>query len=131
VLAADPQNVVALNNLGYLLALHGKGAAEAMELLNRAIALAGPTPELVDTRAVIHLKLGQPDRAIKDLETAMAEAPLPAVSYHLAQAHQLARNATAARDALQKAKSLGLQPDTLHALERPAYQQLHAELGTR
>jgi Tfp pilus assembly protein PilF len=131
VLRTDPDNVVALNNLGYLLALHGNAPADALELLNRAIALVGPTPELVDTRAVIRLKLGQPDKAIQDLETAMAETSLPAVSYHLAQAQQLARNTGAAREALQKAKNLGLQADNLHALERPTYQQLHAELGSR
>jgi cellulose synthase operon protein C len=131
VLTADPKNVVALNNLGYLLALHGNAPTEAMELLNRAITLVGPTPELVDTRALIQLKLGQPDKAIRDLETALADAPLPAASYHLAQAHHLARNTAAARDALLKAKGLGLEADHLHALERPTYQQLHAELAPR
>lgn len=131
VLTAEPQNVVALNNLGYLLALHGNAPAEALELLNRAIAQAGPTPELLDTRAVIQLKLGQPDRAIKDLEAALADAPLAAFSYHLAQAHHSARNTTAARDALLKAKDLGLEANHLHALERPTYQQLHAELAPR
>jgi Tfp pilus assembly protein PilF len=129
--AADPRNVVALNNLAYLLALQGNQSHEALKLLGEAIAVAGPTPELLDTRALVQLKLGQPQSAIKDLEDAIADSPLPPLCYHLAQAHHLARNAGAARAALRQAKALGLQADQLHALERPAYQQLQRELESR
>lgn len=129
--AGDGRNVVALNNLAYLVALRGGPPAEALDLLNRAIALAGPTPELVDTRAVIFLKMGQPEQAIKELEEASADAALPALCYHLAQAQHLARNTTAARDSLRRAKGMGLRPDQVHALERATYQQLHAELDVR
>lgn len=130
-LEADKNNVIALNNLAYLLALRKEQATEALELLDRAIQVAGPAPELIDTRALVQLKQGQPHRAIKDLEEALAEAPLPSLCYHLAQAHKVAKNSSAARDALTRAKNLGLRPEQLHTLERGGYQQLHAELEVR
>ncbi|MBL8798796.1 MAG: tetratricopeptide repeat protein [Planctomycetia bacterium] len=131
VLERDPRNLVALNNLAYLLALQNQKTEEALALLDRALAVGGPMPELIDTRALIRLRSGQPQQAISDLEEAVADAPGASLCYHLAQAHQLANNPTAAAAALRRAKSLGLQPDRLHALERATYQRLHAELEAR
>jgi len=130
-LTAEPGNVVALNNLAYLLALQENKGGEALELLARAVKAVGATPELLDTRAVIHMRLGQPQQAIRDLESAIADAPQPALCFHLAQAHQQLQNATAARAAFRQGRSLGLAAEQLHALERASYQQLHAELETR
>src|SRR5262249_23055598 len=42
---ADRNNVVALNNLAYLLVLRKEQSTEALDLLNRAIQVAGPSPE--------------------------------------------------------------------------------------
>jgi tetratricopeptide (TPR) repeat protein len=128
---ADPNNVIALNNLAYLLVLRKEENAEALALLNRAIRVAGPAPELIDTRALIQLKQGETRQAIKDLEEALTEAPSASLCYHLAQAHEVAKDHAAAREALTKAKSLGLRPEQLHMLERSGYQQLHAELQVR
>jgi tetratricopeptide (TPR) repeat protein len=130
-IAADKNNVIALNNLAYLLALRKEQSAEALELLDRAIGVAGPAPELIDTRALVRLKQGQAQQAIKELEEALTEAPLASLCYHLAQAHKVAKNSAAARDALTRAKGLGLRPEQLHSLERAGYQQLHAELAAR
>jgi tetratricopeptide (TPR) repeat protein len=128
---ADKNNVIALNNLAYLLALRKEESAEPLELLNRAIRVAGSAPELIDTRALIRLKQGETRQAIKDLEEALTEAPSASLCYHLAQAHKVAKDHAAAREALTKAKNLGLRPEQLHTLERPGYQQLHAELQVR
>ena len=130
-LAAEPTNVIALNNLAYLLALHDNRGQEALELLGRAVKVIGVTPELLDTRAVIHMRLGQPQQAIRDLEEAVAEAPQPTRCFHLAQAHRQLQNAAAAREAFRQGRRLGLTADRLHALERGSFQQLHAELETR
>jgi tetratricopeptide (TPR) repeat protein len=128
---ADKNNVIALNNLAYLLALRKEESAEPLELLNRAIRVAGAAPELIDTRALIRLKQGETRQAIKDLEEALTEAPSASLCYHLAQAHKVAKDHAAAREALTRAKSLGLRPEQLHTLERPGYQQLHVELQVR
>src|SRR5262249_29394488 len=74
VLARDAQNVVALNNLAYLLALSQR-APEARELIEIAIRLAGPQAELLDTRAVVALQSNQVDQAVRDLQDAIAQQP--------------------------------------------------------
>ena len=59
-LSRNEGDVVALNNLAWLIAIkqEGKGA-EALQLLGRAIDVAGPRAALLDTRAVIHMKMGR------------------------------------------------------------------------
>ncbi len=144
ILKRTPDHVVALNNLAWSLAARdGKGGealgealgeglgeapAEAMELVNRAIALAGPVAELLDTRAHAALALGRTDLAIADLEAAVADRPTPNKQFHLARAYLLADKKQAARTAWQQAKTAGLRPDRLHALEQHRYQQVLGQL---
>ena len=48
---------------------------------------AGPHPELLDTRATVHLAARRAEEALRDLRQAVAEAPAAAKYLHLAQAH--------------------------------------------
>lgn len=129
VLARDRRDFVALNNLAWLLALKQAKGTEALDLIREAIELVGPLPDLRDTRALAYLTLGQGDRAVEDLEEAVAASPAPRTYFHLARAHQLVGNRVAAAAALQQAQAGGLAADNLHPLERPAYQQLRTELA--
>ena len=54
----DKDGTAALNNLAYLLALEHKDVPEALTLINRAIARAGPIAELLDTPALVYLAAG-------------------------------------------------------------------------
>jgi tetratricopeptide (TPR) repeat protein len=130
VLAANPRNVVALNNLAWLLAQQpGKPADEALELINRAREIAGPVPTVLDTRAVIYHKLGQAGPAALDLEEALATAPSASKYFHLAQAYQLdPQRKSDAVDALRKAKALVRKGETIDPTERKTYDQLVREL---
>jgi tetratricopeptide (TPR) repeat protein len=128
VLERDRDNTVALNNLAYLLALKEGQHKTSLELLKHAIDVAGPVPELLDSRALIHLSMGQSALAIKDLQEAIEDTPMPVACFHLAQAHHMTKNRAAAVIALRKAKKAGLKVEQLHALERPAYRTLQAEL---
>jgi len=133
VLSIDERNVVALNNLSWHLAQHKgpKGAAEGLTLVNRAIELIGPQPDLLDTRASVYLAQARHDLAIADLERANAEKPLPSRWFHLAQAQKQANNRSAAAASFKKATAAGLKPEQLHPAERPAYQQLRSEVEQR
>jgi tetratricopeptide (TPR) repeat protein len=122
------KNIMALNNLAYLLAMTG-AHAEALTLAQQAIAIVGPHPEILDTRAIVLLKAGKADAALADLTKATAQAPTAAMYLHLAQAQQLAGKTPAAVAALRKATDLGLQLAKMHPLERPAYEQLDAALN--
>ncbi len=123
-----PNDAAVLNNLAWLLALGDGKPDEALAVVNQAIDRAGPLPDLLDTRGVIHLAAGRGAEAITDLEQALLGGPTPARYFHLAQARQAARNRAGAREALQSARRLGLRPAGLHPLERKAYLRVLAEL---
>jgi tetratricopeptide (TPR) repeat protein len=130
VLQLDRRNMIALNNLAWLLVLQSeKSAAEALDLINLAVENAGPVPGLLDTRGVIHLKLGQASLAIPDLEESIYAAPSASKYFHLAQACltdvNRKRDAVAA---LEKAQALVRKGETLDPLEQKAYDQLTGEL---
>lgn len=131
VVAADPKNAAALNNLAWLIAINGGKPEEALTLINRSIGLAGEVPDLLDTRGVVYLAQGRPDRAAVDLGKALSLAPSGATQFHLARAYQQAGKKDAARDALKRAGTLGLKPEGLHPLEQRDYKRLVADLGGR
>ena len=80
-MSASPDNLEALNNLAWLLAHRAGKEQEALDLIDRAIAIAGSNPTLCDTRAVIHVQLGKTEPAIRDLRAAMAISPEKSVLY--------------------------------------------------
>ena len=123
-------NATVLNNLAWLMALRKGDENKALDLINRAIKLAGPIPELLDTRGVINTKLGKSKSAIEDLTKATTLDPKGPKYFHLTQAYLQAGNKQAAAESWAKARSRGLTPDGLHALEASAYQQVLGELGT-
>ncbi|MBX6312993.1 MAG: tetratricopeptide repeat protein [Isosphaeraceae bacterium] len=131
VIARDDRNIEALNNLAWLLSLKGDGGSEPLELIQRAIAIGGPVPALLDTRAVINLKRNNIDAALQDLRQAVAEAPTASSYFHLAQAYWTAKSPGAAAEALREAKNLGLATNGLDPLERTAYHQLLSALDQR
>jgi tetratricopeptide (TPR) repeat protein len=128
ILEGAPKSVASLNNLAYLLALRGS-ADEALTLIERALAVEGPVATLLDTRALVHLARGKPELAIKDLEEASVTGQSATRYFHLAQAHQAARNHAAAVSALRKARDLGLSPARVHPLERKLCERLLAALS--
>ncbi len=131
ILEVDSRHLLALNNLAWLLAQRSGSGTEALELINRAIAAAGPRPELLDTRATVYLALNRSQPAIVDLHQAIAEAPTANSYFRLARAEQLANNPEAARKALQKAKDAGLQLQRLHPAEQLAARKAIEELDRR
>ena len=128
LLKKNPGNVVALNNLAVLLALQHRQLGGAQRLIARAIELAGPVATLLDSRAIVHLAAGEPDKALRDLEEAIAEAPKAINYFHQAQAYLALGQRNAAEKALRKAHELGLAPDRLHPLERAAHDRLQTAL---
>ncbi len=121
-------NAMALNNLAWLLAHRPGQGKEALALIEKAIAQLGPRAELLDTRAVVHLALGNSTTAIADLEKAIGDAPSPSRYFHLARAFRSANQTDAALQALRKAKTAGLELKRLHPAERVAYREITDEL---
>jgi tetratricopeptide (TPR) repeat protein len=128
VLKADADNVVALNNLAWMLADQETSSPEALELIQRAIDRHGARPELLNTRGVVYLGRGMAKEAVCDLEQAVREAPTSVRYFHLTRAHHLAKNAPQALAALQRANELGLTAQQLQGVDRQAYDQVVPEL---
>jgi len=131
VLARDPDNAQALNNLANLLALHHNDkTTEALQLINRAIALNGPHPTLLDTRAVAMIRAGRSEQAINDLREARDQNPRN-VNYnlHLAWAYQAVGRLDEARGLFRRAVELGFKAEQTDALERPFVTKLRRDLS--
>ena len=130
VIKQSSGNLMALNNLAWLLAVRDKNSTEALKHIQQAIKNAGPATELLDTRATVYLRTKKLKLAIRDLNQVIEASPTPIHYLHLAQAHLLDGNQPAARQAFQAGRDLGLSTESLHPLERKVYKSISAKLST-
>jgi Tfp pilus assembly protein PilF len=128
VLAADPRNVVALNNYAWILAAEPKTAEQAMELVNRATREVGLTGDLLDTRARVRITLKQYEQAERDLNDAIRLEPTALRWFHLAVSRlgQSPPKADDAARAFLEAKRRGLDSRGIHPADLPTYKVLDA-----
>ncbi len=127
VLVKEPNNAIALNNLAWLLSQQRGRNDEALEQITRAIQGYGRRAELLDTRAMVLLKLGRTEEALADLREVAAETPTAPRLFHLARALHTARDRDGTAKTLRQAKTLGLTPDKLHPVEQEACRKLMEE----
>ncbi|MGO8751158.1 MAG: tetratricopeptide repeat protein [Thermoguttaceae bacterium] len=126
ILKNDPNHRLALNNLAAILALRGKQLDEAQRLIDRAIELAGPATNLLDSRAIVYLARGEFEEAFKEIEEAIADAPSPMLLFHKAEILGAMNRKTEAAAALKEAVKLGFDSKAVHPLERPGYERIVA-----
>ncbi|MGD0382519.1 MAG: tetratricopeptide repeat protein [Thermoguttaceae bacterium] len=133
ILDKNPGHAVAMNNLAVLLTLQNKKLDEALSLINKAIEISGPLASMLDTRACIYIAQGNAEKAIKDMDEAIADASTPVRLFHQAQALNLGNQKYAASSTMQQALKAGLTKEMLETPEIPAYEKLKKlaqELGT-
>ena len=123
ILAANPRNALALNNLAWMLAFQPGKGAEALDLVDRRIEITGPSPSVLDTRGMVLLKSGRAAEAVQSFSDAAAQAPAAVYYYHLAEAQKAAGNPSEAEKSYRKAEELGLKEANLHPLEQADYQK--------
>jgi tetratricopeptide (TPR) repeat protein len=92
VLTLQPDNVIATNNLAWILCEEQGKYQQALELVQRGLKIAPDYVDLIDTRGVVYYKLGQYDKAIHDFTKCLEMYPegIPAVTsshLHLARAY--------------------------------------------
>jgi cellulose synthase operon protein C len=124
VLTKDPKNLEALNNLAMMLVFSGTKLDEALKYVNRAMEIAGPRPDMLDTRGTVYLAQGKTDQALADLKKATTDSTDASRFFHLAQACDLAGNSAEAAEAMKKTRQMGINIATLALPEQQAYQQL-------
>lgn len=130
VLKKNTGNAVAMNNLAVLLALQGLKLDEALELVNKAIEIAGPLGPMLDSRATVYTALGKTDEALKDIADALNDAETPVRLFHQALAYQRAGMAEAAKAAMKRAMKKGLTTEMLQPLELPDFEKLRPAATT-
>jgi tetratricopeptide (TPR) repeat protein len=126
VLKRDPRNVVALNNLAWLLSADPNTAGRALELIDRATREAGLSSELLDTRARVRITLRQYDLAEKDLADATSREPTALRFFHLAVLRTAQARPQDAAAAFRESRTRGLDPTQIHPADLPTYRVLEA-----
>lgn len=104
VLAAEPKNLVALNNLAFILADKKDQAKDALPLAQTAFSLAEQAPATIDTLGWVQFKLGDTAKALPLLERAAKAAPSDVdILIHAATVHAAVGNSVQARRYLDAA----------------------------
>jgi tetratricopeptide (TPR) repeat protein len=75
ILAEEPTNAGALNDLGYMLADRGDRLPEAVDLVTRALAVDPDNPAFLDSLGWAYFRLNRFDEALDPLERAAAALP--------------------------------------------------------
>ena len=107
MLKIQPENVAALNNLAYALAVQRKAVQDALPLAEKAYALAGSNAKITDTLAfIVHLS-GDDLRAKRLILQAIQTGPqIPMVRLHAAMVLAALNEKDAAQQELGKALEL-------------------------
>jgi tetratricopeptide (TPR) repeat protein len=80
-----PENSRALNHLGYMLADQTDRYQEALELIERAIAVTPDDPAIIDSLGWALYKLGRHEEALVQMRRAFAAFPIDEVASHLGE----------------------------------------------
>ena len=89
ILARKPDDVAALNALGYTLANLSSRLDEAQQLITRALALDPDDPAILDSYGWVLLLKGTPQEALNYLERAFAQDSDHEIAAHLGEAYWL------------------------------------------
>ncbi len=111
LIEANPENLIAVNNLAALLLDHRDDAESHRRALELARKLEGQEQApLLDTVGWAYYRNGDYQRAVRYLERAVAGAPEMAIlHYHLGMAYARNNNPVGARQALNKALELAAE----------------------
>src|SRR5262249_35815123 len=126
LLERNATNLLALNNLAWLLAINQNKGEEALKLIDKAIQIAGPAGDFLDTQASVYMVLGRHDDAGKALEDAVQQTPTGLRFFHMTRAPEKAGHRDSAKEPWLKAtKELRLNEKGLHPLERADFQKFN------
>lgn len=110
ILAKEPNNATALNNLGYFLTERNERLDEALEMIQRAVNSEPTNPSFLDSLGWVYFKLGKLKEAEKYLSDAARRNPASAtIQEHLGDLFQRLGQPEKARAAWQKALSLTVE----------------------
>jgi hypothetical protein len=120
------QRAMVANNLAFQLAVPAT-ASEAKKLITTAIGTLGPHPDLLDTRALVHLALGDDAAAVADMRQAVLQ-PSDVKFLHLAYAEMRVGDMKAARQALEQGIKKGLSAEKLSPTDQARLEELREKV---
>jgi tetratricopeptide (TPR) repeat protein len=128
-----PDDVIAMNNLAWILCTERNEHQKALELANRGLELAPDYIDLIDTRGTIYHKLGKYELAIKDFNRCLdlypENFPAAASTYlQLARAQAASGRSEQAISSLEKALELNSENDGLTPDQQAEAQSLLEKL---
>jgi len=85
IIALDPTNAQALNHLGYALTIRTDRYNEALDLIERALAVRPDDPAIIDSLGWVQFQLARYDDALYNLRRAYDAYPDPEVAAHLGE----------------------------------------------
>ena len=115
IIELDPNNVVAINNLAWVLCEEdGVSPAtlkQALDLANRGLAVLPDYADLLDTRGVVYYRQGEFEKAVADFTQCISLFPLDASlsaapRFHLARAYAALHHRVEAVERLKEALNL-------------------------
>ncbi|MCC8362351.1 tetratricopeptide repeat protein [Lysobacter sp. A6] len=119
ILVAEPDNVNALNALGYTLADRTTRYAEALELIDRARAAEPDSAAIIDSYGWVLYRLGRLEEALVELRRAYALQKDPEIASHLGEVLWMLGRKDEARRYFDEAKRLDPENRSLkRALEK-------------
>ncbi|MFZ5833715.1 MAG: tetratricopeptide repeat protein [Planctomycetota bacterium] len=103
ILDEFPEDIGALNDLGYLWADQGKNLHRALPMLEKAVAAEPENPAFRDSLGWVYHRLGRRDDAVRELKQAADTQPDGVILDHLGDALQAAGRRPEAEDAWRRA----------------------------
>jgi tetratricopeptide (TPR) repeat protein len=118
ILAREPNNANALNNLGYFLTERNERLPEALEMIQRAVRAEPTNSSYLDSLGWIYYKLGQLEEAERYLSDAARRNPSSvAIQEHLGDLLERRGKRAEARAAWQKALLLSVEASEIERLK--------------
>lgn len=114
LLTIEPENIVAINNLAWILCENQAQPQQALELAQKGLKQSPDYIDLIDTRGMIYFRLGKFQEAVQDfsrcVELYPESSPQSAVSrFHLAKAYAGSKN---------NVRAIGYLKDVLNSKEQ-------------
>jgi len=118
VLRLNPNHADALNYLGYSYADRGIHLEEALQLIQKAMALKPNMGYITDSLGWVYFKLGDYEKAMIELEKANQLTPDdPIITEHLADGYSRLKKIERAIEFYEKAQKLDPKPDQVERLK--------------
>lgn len=106
ILVADPDNIAALNALGYTLADRTTRYAEALELIDRARVADPGNAAIIDSYGWVLYRLGRTKEALVELRRAFSLQKDPEIGAHLGEVLWVSGRKDEARKVFEQARKL-------------------------